>query len=163
MRRCSIQEALLPRLLILCCVSDAQSLRLIPAGGAAAFWTPQPWSPLTRIISEPRMYRHGQQSSDVRWRLRDKLKDDHDLDTSQPYVGDEIAKDDEQSTSTSLGEILILVFPLLLIYISNQWSRYSISYLVDFSSPTDATTSAVWRSRSPYCDTIIRGGSLETG
>ncbi len=89
------------------------------------------------------MYRHGQQSSGVIWRLRDKLRSDHDLDTSQPYVGDEIAKDDEQSTSTSLGEILILVFPLLLIYISNQWSRYSISYLVDFSSPTDATTSAV--------------------
>jgi len=141
MRRCSIQEALLPRLLILCCVSGAQSLRLIPAGDAAAFLTP--WSPSTRVISGSRMYQRGQQISDVRWQLRDKLQNDHDLDTRQPYVGDEIAKDDEQSTSTSLSEILILVFPLLLIYISNQWSRYSISYLVDFSSPTDATTSAV--------------------
>jgi MFS family permease len=47
--------------------------------------------------------------------------------------------------TSSFSEILLLVLPLLLIYISNQWSRYSISYLVDFSTPTttDATTNAV--------------------
>eukprot|EP01082_Thalassiosira_pseudonana_P002674 g3634.t1 g3634 contig12:2464264-2466036(-) len=44
---------------------------------------------------------------------------------------------DEGTTSSSLQDILILVFPLLLIYISNQWSRYSISYLVDFSTTSD--------------------------
>lgn len=41
----------------------------------------------------------------------------------------------EATTSSSTNsEIIILVLPLLLIYISNQWSRYSISYLVDFST-----------------------------
>jgi MFS family permease len=46
------------------------------------------------------------------------------------------------STSSSLQEIALLVFPLLLIYISNQWSRYSISYLVDFSSTTNDVASS---------------------
>ena len=45
-----------------------------------------------------------------------------------------------QSDSTSLQEIVIIVLPLLLIYISNQWSRYSISYLVDFSPDNVAAT-----------------------
>ena len=40
----------------------------------------------------------------------------------------------EEAGSTRTGEILYLVLPLLLVYISNQWSRYSISYLVDFST-----------------------------
>ena len=48
---------------------------------------------------------------------------------------------EDELPSSSLGEILLLVAPLLLIYISNQWSRYSISYLVDFSS-SDATKAA---------------------
>lgn len=48
------------------------------------------------------------------------------------------AGDDEILPSTSsFSEISLLVLPLLLIYISNQWSRYSISYLVDFSIPND--------------------------
>eukprot|EP00581_Thalassiosira_minuscula_P018738 CAMPEP_0183714106 /NCGR_PEP_ID=MMETSP0737-20130205/8767_1 /TAXON_ID=385413 /ORGANISM="Thalassiosira miniscula, Strain CCMP1093" /LENGTH=526 /DNA_ID=CAMNT_0025943011 /DNA_START=195 /DNA_END=1775 /DNA_ORIENTATION=- len=42
--------------------------------------------------------------------------------------------DEESSSSSSLTEILLIVLPLLLIYISNQWSRYSISYLVDFGT-----------------------------
>jgi MFS family permease len=42
--------------------------------------------------------------------------------------------------TSSLQDIFILVFPLLLIYISNQWSRYSISYLVDFSPDNVAAT-----------------------
>ncbi|KAL9185564.1 hypothetical protein ACHAXT_003341 [Thalassiosira profunda] len=48
---------------------------------------------------------------------------------------------EDEVRSSSLGEILLLVAPLLLVYISNQWSRYSISYLVDFSS-SDATKAA---------------------
>ena len=39
--------------------------------------------------------------------------------------------------TTSTKEILLLVSPLLWVYISNQWSRFSISYLVDF--PTERT------------------------
>jgi len=45
---------------------------------------------------------------------------------------------DIDAPSDSLGGILLFVFPLLLIYISNQWSRYSISYLVDFSATAEA-------------------------
>jgi MFS family permease len=89
------------------------------------------------------MYQRGEKIRDVRFRLRNKPTSDRDPDNGQPFVGTGIAEDDEKSTSSSLGEILILVFPLLLIYVSNQWSRYSISYLVDFSSSTDASTSAV--------------------
>lgn len=47
----------------------------------------------------------------------------------------------EETGSTRTGEILYLVLPLLLVYISNQWSRYSISYLVDFSSTDGALNS----------------------
>ena len=47
----------------------------------------------------------------------------------------------EDTGSTGTGEILYLVLPLLLVYISNQWSRYSISYLVDFSSTDGALNS----------------------
>ena len=49
----------------------------------------------------------------------------------------EINEAETSSSSTTTIEILTLVFPLLFIYISNQWSRYSISYLVDFSTPLD--------------------------
>ena len=48
--------------------------------------------------------------------------------------------DAELATSSSLGEILLLVFPLLFVYVSNQWSRYSIAYLVDFSSSAQEAT-----------------------
>ncbi|KAL3769372.1 hypothetical protein ACHAW5_010491 [Stephanodiscus triporus] len=169
MRKYSIhvQVAPLPRLrLILLCslaAGGAQGLRMtIPAGGAAFVVTPRtPRSHSTMLVpsttsTRPGMSlyhrrRFGEKIHDARWRLRGKLTsdDDHpDVDTSRPVVvvvGDEVAREDEEPSSTSstssLGEILVLVLPLLLIYVSNQWSRYSISYLVDFSSPaTDATT-----------------------
>lgn len=38
----------------------------------------------------------------------------------------------------SFGPYLSIVLPLLLVYISNQWSRSSLYYLVDFSDSTDA-------------------------
>ena len=47
---------------------------------------------------------------------------------------DKEATEATTTSSTTNSEIIILVLPLLLIYISNQWSRYSISYLVDFST-----------------------------
>ncbi|KAL3771127.1 hypothetical protein ACHAW5_010301 [Stephanodiscus triporus] len=57
-------------------------------------------------------------------------------------VGDKVAQEDEEPSSTSsLGEILILVLPLLLIYISNSMVQIIHFALVDFSLPTmDATT-----------------------
>lgn len=66
--------------------------------------------------------------------LFNKLRIDDDL------VAEAEEEDPSTSSSSSLKDILTLVAPLLLIYISNQWSRYSISYLVDFSSTSDATT-----------------------
>ncbi len=54
-----------------------------------------------------------------------------------------IAEGGKEPTSSSLPDILILVFPLLLIYVSNQWSLHSISYIVDFSfSSPDAVAAA---------------------
>ena len=38
-----------------------------------------------------------------------------------------------------IGPYLTIVLPLLLVYISNQWSRASLYYLVDFSDSTDVT------------------------
>ena len=41
-------------------------------------------------------------------------------------------------SSSSIASILPVVLPLLLVYISNQWSRFSLSYLVDFSNSETA-------------------------
>ena len=46
-------------------------------------------------------------------------------------------KDKDSSTSSSLSWIFTLILPLWLVYISNQWSRSSIYYLVDFSNDAD--------------------------
>ncbi|KAL7429534.1 hypothetical protein ACHAXM_001749 [Skeletonema potamos] len=59
---------------------------------------------------------------------------------SAPTDRQEDGAEAEAASSSSLQDISIIVFPLLLIYISNQWSRYSISYLVDFSPENAAAT-----------------------
>lgn len=38
-----------------------------------------------------------------------------------------------------IAPYLSIVLPLLLVYISNQWSRSSLYYLVNFSDSADAT------------------------
>lgn len=45
----------------------------------------------------------------------------------------------ETESKQSLADIAPIVLPLLLVYISNQWSRSSLYYLVDFSN-SDAST-----------------------
>lgn len=60
-------------------------------------------------------------------------------DNSEEHGADEETTS-SQPGSSSFQDISIIVFPLLLIYISNQWSRYSISYLVDFSTDNAAAT-----------------------
>ncbi len=45
---------------------------------------------------------------------------------------------DENTSSSSITSIIPIVLPLLLVYISNQWSRFSLSYLVDFSNSDTA-------------------------
>jgi len=47
------------------------------------------------------------------------------------------ADDSSSSSSSSLGWLLTLCLPLWLVYVSNQWSRSSLYYLVDFSSGAD--------------------------
>jgi MFS family permease len=43
------------------------------------------------------------------------------------------------SQDIGIGTYLTIVSPLLLVYISNQWSRSSLYYLVNFSDSTDVT------------------------
>ena len=38
-----------------------------------------------------------------------------------------------------IGPYITIVLPLLLVYISNQWSRASLYFFVDFSDSTDVT------------------------
>lgn len=61
--------------------------------------------------------------------------------------------------SSSLQDIITLVFPLLLVYISNQWSRFSISYLVDFPTSLESTNAIIG---NPYISMNIDVGFTET-
>ena len=49
-----------------------------------------------------------------------------------PHYNSKDSPAEEKPKKQTTKDILILVLPLLLVYISNQWSRFSISYLVDF-------------------------------
>jgi len=57
------------------------------------------------------------------------------LQAKNSNSNDDEKKEDEMSNA---AWILGLVLPLWLVYISNQWSRSSLYYLVDFSSTADA-------------------------
>jgi len=152
-RPLSYQAAALPYLLVFFSVVIAGAKGLRPAG--TAFLTPSTvrrFSPSTckQPSLWPDMHPRRQQRIEDRWRLFNKIKSDDDLHHDRNKLLRKTTQlkaqttdtDEELATSSSLSEILILVFPLLIIYVSNQWSRYSISYLVDFSDP-DATTNAV--------------------
>jgi len=60
-------------------------------------------------------------------------KDDNDVTISTDSL-----KSTPPTPAFSLGQILTVVIPLLLVYISNQWSRSSLYYLVDFSASETA-------------------------
>ena len=47
--------------------------------------------------------------------------------------------EDESASTSGVISLLPIVLPLLLVYISNQWSRSSIYYLQDFSTTDTAT------------------------
>ncbi|GFH51603.1 hypothetical protein CTEN210_08079 [Chaetoceros tenuissimus] len=47
--------------------------------------------------------------------------------------------EDESASTSAVVSLLPIVLPLLLVYISNQWSRSSIYYLQDFSTTGTAT------------------------
>ncbi|KAL7531925.1 hypothetical protein ACHAXR_007622 [Thalassiosira sp. AJA248-18] len=145
-------------ILIPCCCRAALLCVLIFFSGAVADAFLTPSAVVARKSSPPTcknlihdMPRRRQQQMGNRWRVSGKINSDDDEDLpllatqhrdlrSMTQLNAQITETEEDPTSSSsLVEILILVFPLLLIYISNQWSRYSISYLVDFSSP-DATS-----------------------
>lgn len=60
----------------------------------------------------------------------------------QSELTEETSKMDNSSQSSLASSFdppyLSVLLPLILVYISNQWSRYSISYLVDFSETATA-------------------------
>lgn len=161
----SHRAALLSIFLIVGIVSGVESLRLLPpAFLAPSVVVPTTASPSSSNLSPSMHRRHQQRTDDRQQRMYSKLHgsdDDDDLQLlpisttqrtsisqirhisttklqAQTSADNTEAPDPE---SSSLSEILFIVAPLLLIYISNQWSRYSISYLVDFSTP-DATAAA---------------------
>lgn len=51
----------------------------------------------------------------------------------------EIIANQSSDESASISSLLPIVLPLLLVYISNQWSRSSLYYLVDFSNSETPT------------------------
>jgi MFS family permease len=57
------------------------------------------------------------------------------------FVNEEVANEETTDKLSTTSEILLLVLPLLLVYISNQWSRFSISYLVEFPIERNAHVS----------------------
>ena len=107
--------------------------------GALAFSTPLCLreSPLASTVpgNSHRKYQYSQQSSlhdtpAIILPLRAKKTSNTD---------DEINKALDDDDSSPLTWIFGLVVPLWLVYISNQWSRSSLYYLVDFSNDADPT------------------------
>jgi MFS family permease len=66
--------------------------------------------------------------------LRSKRRDDYDDDDDDD---DSNQKDETTAFSGNVNWFLALVLPLQIVYISNQWSRSSIYYLVNFSDGAD--------------------------
>ncbi|KAL7467164.1 hypothetical protein ACHAXS_007415 [Conticribra weissflogii] len=108
---------------------------LSPAGQARHSLSTRTITEFKPVNTRPKPPRFSHQqherSQRRRWRLQAQPSDN---DTSSPAL----SPSSKSKPTSSLKEILILVFPLLLVYISNQWSRASIYYLVDFA--TDAAT-----------------------
>ncbi|CAB9511278.1 hydroxybenzoate transporter PcaK [Seminavis robusta] len=77
-------------------------------------------------------YQHGRQFS-----LQSVLRANQKDDDSQPDPDSASSSLDNPDDSSPLPWIFGLVVPLWLVYISNQWSRSSLYYLVDFSSDAD--------------------------
>ena len=79
------------------------------------------------------------------------MKTKHDVDSQSPFVLRNRTREklnltlmkanqgsSEKSDSDSILKYMPIITPLLLVYVSNQWSRYSITYLVNFGiSPVD--------------------------
>jgi len=85
------------------------------------------------------LHQESEASQHGRWRLQAKTPDEDMSSTA-------LSPSNKPESTSSLKDILIIVFPLLLVYISNQWSRASIYYLVDFAtgaSTNDAASNAV--------------------
>jgi MFS family permease len=151
MRRIAIQ-ALLPYLLKLIAFERAECLRLSNAYHTIAFSTdnrPRPAIFTPRARMKKKLFR-APHAGDESHQLLFKNDADQEItrvdnpNIQQHFTATQLkaqVADEDKSCppmTSSFSDILLLVFPLLFIYISNQWSRYSISYLVDFSIPTDA-------------------------
>ncbi|KAL7537255.1 hypothetical protein ACHAWF_005705 [Thalassiosira exigua] len=151
-RRPSSPSPTSPRLLAILLLAVAAAGR---GPAAAAFSPPPPRSAAARRAPPPppsavRSGMHGVHR-DLRGRRRRRpaaeeagkwrIYAEVDADVEQ---GDEVTTvaPDEADEASSIGPILSLVFPLLLVYVSNQWSRYSISYLVEFSASASSSSSS---------------------
>lgn len=136
-------RATLPHLLVLfsVVVTGASGFRFIPS----AFSTRPTVGLSSHPIRPSMMYQRNRHHIEDRRRgvnqikIKDKISARNLLDHRTTQLKAQTT-DDEESKLSSLSDILVLVFPLLLIYVSNQWSRYSISYLVDFSTPDASST-----------------------
>ena len=117
------------------------------------------------LQSTPRMIRravpHCSQtyfSPQREMQLRSKSHWRQNVAFSHSSVKDNSSKE-KPLKSSSLNDIILLVFPLMLVDISNQWSRFSICYLVDFPKSSESQTPAI---RKPYNSMNIDIGFTET-
>lgn len=83
-------------------------------------------SPSCHLRSGPAMKRQSPH------RLSASMKNNDNDGT--PSADEHSESKDTSSASSSTTWLLSLCFPLWLVYISNQWSRFSINALVDFST-----------------------------
>ena len=71
----------------------------------------------------------------------------------QAKISNEVEEDGDEEDSMSVLQYVGVILPLLLVYISNQWSRSSLYYLVDFSdkaTPESAMNVALQFSEAQY-------------
>lgn len=76
----------------------------------------------------------------VTWSNRNSDNEEENL--NDPVIGNNMKDSIEEigDNNKNWMWIVTLILPLWLVYISNQWSRYSISYLVDFSLDPTVTS-----------------------
>lgn len=123
-------------------------LLVVLPGGCRAFATDSP-SPTTRsagsekinILVLPRLVRVARKTVSAKKNPRTSLSFKQS-DGSDDGISTTAAKKEKEGTAgdgEGIVPYLSIVLPLLLVYISNQWSRSSLYYLVNFSDSPDAT------------------------
>jgi len=132
--------------LVECDAFDARSDFLRPVAGAprAVSGCYYRYSSNHRTECDPIMLRRGNADASnkvavkssyltLRTSLAFKPSDD------DPDIDGNVASVSTDPENIGIGAYLTIVLPLLLVYISNQWSRSSLYYLVDFSDSVDVS------------------------